>query len=64
MSDHSERTQRQGSKPQLTDADKALLEAEPDWERMGEAAERLLQGAPKRSGDDGSRSTSKENERA
>ncbi len=29
-------------KPQLTDADKALLEAEPDWERMGQAAKRLL----------------------
>lgn len=30
------------NRPELTDADKALLEAESDWERMGEAAKRLL----------------------
>lgn len=33
-------------KPELTEADKALLEAEPDWERMGQAAKRLLSGKP------------------
>lgn len=35
-------------KPELTEADKALLEAEPDWERMGEAAKRLLTEMPTR----------------
>lgn len=29
-------------KHNLADADKALLEAEPDWERMGQGAKRLL----------------------
>ncbi|MFG5118514.1 hypothetical protein OWC43_07335 [Methylorubrum sp. POS3] len=29
-------------KPELTDADKALLGGEPDWERTGQAAKRLL----------------------
>lgn len=45
MSDHDERLRTQ-KKPQLTDADKALLEAEPDWERMGQAAKRLLSERP------------------
>lgn len=35
-------------KPELTDADKALLQAEPDWERMGEGAKRLLSTPPNR----------------
>lgn len=63
MATDHDRQERLDNKPQLNDADKALLEAEPDWERMGQAAKRLLQDAPKRSGDDGSRRTSKENER-
>lgn len=41
MKDHDERLQPV-NKPQLTEADKALLEAAPDWERMGEGAKRLL----------------------
>lgn len=45
MNDHDERL-RQSKKPQLNDADKALLEAEPDWERMGQGAKRLLGAKP------------------
>ncbi|WP_342150983.1 hypothetical protein [Methylorubrum sp. SB2] len=37
-------------KPQLTDADKALLEADPDWERMGQAAKQLLSERPSKQG--------------
>jgi hypothetical protein len=40
------RSARPLKKPELTEADKALLEAEPDWERMGEAAKRLLSEKP------------------
>lgn len=41
MSNHDEKV-RSPKKPELTDADKALLEAEPDWERMASGAKRLL----------------------
>lgn len=36
------------AKPELTEADKRLLEAEPDWDRTGELAKRLLNTPPNR----------------
>jgi hypothetical protein len=51
MNDHDERL-RQPKKPELTDADKALLEAEPDWSRMGQGAKRLLNTTSSRAGSD------------
>jgi len=42
MATDHDKPERPINKPQSADADKALLEAEPDWERMGQAAKRLL----------------------
>ena len=39
--DH-DKQERPVNKPQLTDADKVLPEAELDWVRMGQEAKRLL----------------------
>ncbi len=39
--------QRQTPPKDSTD-EKATLEAQPDWDRMGQIADRLLAGAPKK----------------
>lgn len=33
-------------KPELTDADKPLIEVDPDWERAGQIARRLMATPP------------------
>ena len=57
------RQQRTTKKPELTEADKAPLEAEPDWERMGQAAKRLLRDAPERDNNVRSQGAQKRTER-
>lgn len=47
MSDHDERL-RPPKKAEPTEADKALLGAQPDWDRMGQIAKRLLNTKPDR----------------
>ena len=47
MSDHEKR-QPAAKGTQPNNADKALLEAKPDWDRMGEIADRLLSTPPDR----------------
>lgn len=45
MNDHDDKL-RHGKKHELTDADKAFLEAKPDWERAAKIAKRLMATPP------------------